>query len=294
MPKEKNKMKKFVIPVLLSVLLIFTSCGKKSIATKIATARTELSVQQLKTQIDDLSLHISAQYSLLSELQTQLKANSEINTTPVVTTPLITTTTILTPTTTPATPNEPSNAEISNDIDFLTTNIKNLADKVTALEDQVQTLQENQAGNATNIGITSTTLNGLVILFITNNIDVGATGSTTPTSAQFAIKITNTTNSIVSNLDITGTINSVASFSGIIATGYPQVIDGGGSATLTSSYAGDKTVLFEAYSGGKGLTIPVGASITIRPKVSILASSTNKLPATTFVIAVNAITYDKQ
>ena len=286
-------MKKFVIPILLSILLLFTSCGKKSITTATATAKTEPSLQQLKTQIDDISLHISAQYSLLSALQAQLKANSEINTKPVVTTPIIITT-VLTPTTTPATPTGPSNAEISNDIDFLTTNIKNLSDKITTLEGQVQTLQENQAGNATNIGITSTTLNGLGILFITNNIDVSATGSTTPTSAQFAIKITNTTNSIVSNLDITGTINSVASFTGIIATGYPQVVDGGGMATFTSTYAGDKTVFFEAYNGGKGLTIPVGASITIRPKILILASTTNKLPATTFTVAVNAITYDKQ
>jgi len=36
----------------------------------------------------------------------------------------------------------------------------------------------------------------------------------------------------------------------------------------------------------------VGGLITIRPKIYILAAATYKLPATSFVITLKAITYD--
>ena len=164
---------------------------------------------------------------------------------------------------------------------------------MSALEDQMQTLQDNLAGNATNIGITSQTVNGLNVLFITNNIDIGATGMTA-NSAQFALKITNNTCGVISNLDVTGLITTAVPFGGILATGYPQVIDGGGTAIVTSAYAGDKIVTFEAYTSGKTTTIPAGASITIRPKISIAASANNRVAPTTFTLSINAITYDRQ
>jgi len=72
------------------------------------------------------------------------------------------------------------------------------------------------------------------------------------------------------------------------------VTDGGGTATITSAYAGDKIVTFEAYSNSKTTTIPIGGTVTIRPKITILASTNNRIPATTFILSVNAITYDKQ
>jgi hypothetical protein len=185
-----------------------------------------------------------------------------IITTPVITTP--TTISTLPPTpVTPTTPTGPSNVELAKQIEFLTSNIQNLGDKMSALEDQMQTLQQNLVGNATNIGLTSTSVNGLGILFITNNIDVGTAGTT-------------------------------SAFTGTLAAGYPQVTDASGNATITSTYAGDRTVVFEAYGGAKGLTLPVGGSITLRPKISIMAAANNKIAATTFTIAINAITFDKQ
>ena len=286
-------MKKITIAILIAVLLVFTSCNKMKLPMTAAPTTTP-SIQQLKAQIDDISLHISAQYSLLSRLQAQLKANSEIITRPVITTmTAVTTTTPVIITTTP-TPTGPSNAEIAGEIDFLKTNIHNLGDKMSALEDQMQTLQDNLAGNATNIGITSQTVNGLNVLFITNNIDVGSTGPTTATSAQFALKITNNTSSIISNLDVTGLITTTVPFVSTVAAAYPQVTDGGGTATITSAYAGDKIVTYEAYSNSKTTTIPIGGTVTIRPKITILASANNRIPATTFILSVNAITYDKQ
>ena len=283
-------MKKIIIAILLSILLIFTSCIKKPVASPAVT--TTPSIQQLKAQIDDISTHISAQYSLLSTLQAQLKKNSELSLKPVATTTTIITT-VPAITTTPPTPQGPTTAEIADQVDFLRTNIQNLGDKMSALEDQMQTLQDNLAGNATNIGITSQTVNGLNVLFITNNIDIGATGMTA-NSAQFALKITNNTCGVISNLDVTGLITTAVPFGGILATGYPQVIDGGGTAIVTSAYAGDKIVTFEAYTSGKTTTIPAGASITIRPKISIAASANNRVAPTTFTLSINAITYDRQ
>ncbi len=287
-------MKKLIIAILLSVLVICTSCGKKTATTPTTAATTtDPAIKELQAQIDDLSLHVYAQSSILTRVQAQLKANSMIIKTPVITTP--TTISTLPPTpVTPTTPTGPSNVELAKQIEFLTSNIQNLGDKMSALEDQMQTLQQNLVGNATNIGLTSTSVNGLGILFITNNIDVGTAGTTSATSAQFAIKITNTTNSIISNLDITGLITTPSAFTGTLAAGYPQVTDASGNATITSTYAGDRTVVFEAYGGAKGLTLPVGGSITLRPKISIMAAANNKIAATTFTIAINAITFDKQ
>jgi hypothetical protein len=56
--------------------------------------------------------------------------------------------------------------------------------------------------------------------------------------------------------------------------------------------AGTNIITFEAYGSKGSLSIPIGGSITIRPKISILAVSPNKLSPTTFTIALKAITYD--
>ena len=77
-----------------------------------------------------------------------------------------------------------------------------------------------------------------------------------------------------------------------MANGYHQVIDGSKVCTIAYSFTGGSKILFEAYGSGKTLSIPVGSSITIRPKVSILAMEHYTLPANTFYVGVNAITYD--
>ena len=177
-------------------------------------------------------------------------------------------------------------------IDDMKTSIDKLTTQVRILQENVMILQDNMKGNATNVGTTSITVNGLDITIIANGIDVGTTGSTTPDTAQFAIKIANLTNSVVSNADVTGTITSSVDISAYMAAGYPQLTDVAALCTMAYSNTSSNTLNFEVYGSKGSLSIPVGGSITIRPKISIMAAVTYKLPATSFIIAVKAITYD--
>jgi hypothetical protein len=136
------------------------------------------------------------------------------------------------------------------------------------------------------------TLNGLSVSFLTNDIIMGPTGSVIPGTAQFAVKVVNTTTATISNLDITGTITGSNNFSSFMAANYPQLIDGAALCSYTYSTGGSSVVHFEAYGGSKTLSVPAGGSITIRPKLSILAVSPYQLSITTYNIALNAITYD--
>ncbi len=265
-------MKKIIIAIMVCSLLVFASCtsSNKSKSVTSTTATLSPSEKQLQSQINDLSSQVSAFKNIVSNLQDQTKTTQ-------------------TPTTLPA---QQADDQVSSEIDSITENIKNLNDSVSILKQQVQTLQDSLKTAATNIGVTSTTINGLSVIFISNNIDVGIIGSSTPGVAQFAIKITNATSSTVSNLDVTGTITSLQSISGTMASGYPLITDGAGLSSIAYSNSGGNTIFFEAYGGTKSLSIPAGGSITLRPKISILATASNKLPATTFIIALNAITYD--
>jgi len=268
-------MKKLIIVIIVCSLFVFTSCSSanKSKSATSTTATLSASEKQLQSQIDDLFSQLSAYKNIVSNLQSQIKTTET--------------------TTTPSTlPTASANDEVSNEIDKITANIKNLNDSVSILQKQVQTIQDSLKTAATNIGVTSTTLNGLSVIFISNNIDVGITGSSPAGVAQFAIKLTNTTASLISNLDVTGTITSLQSISGAMASGYPQITDAATLSSIAYSNGGGNTIFFEAYGGTKSLSIPAGGSITIRPKISILATVNNKLPATTFIIAVNAVTYD--
>jgi len=264
-------MKKLIIAVVVCSLLVFSSCKAK--AATSTTGTPPPSVQDLQTQIDDLSIQVKAFDDLISKLQARFNVLETPPTTPTSTSPVA---------------DEPD----STVIDDVTANIDKLTTQVRILQEDVLTLQESLKGNATNIGTNSMSVNGLDVTFIMNTIDVGITGSSTPGTAQFAIKITNLTNSVVSNLDVTGTITSLENVSMNMATGYPQLTDAAALCTMAYSNTGSNTVNFEAYGGKGGLSIPVGGSITIRPKISIMASATCKLPATSFVIALKAITYD--
>ena len=267
-------MKKLIIAIAVCSLLVFSSCKAKIAAT--TTGTPPLSTEELQTQIDSLSSLVNAYNSVISSLQSRLT---------VLETPATITTSTTPP---PPVTNEPD----STAIDDLTARIDKLTTQVRILQENIMTLQDNMKGNATNIGTNSMSVNGLDVTFIINGIDVGITGSAAPGTAQFAIKITNLTNSVVSNLDITGTITSLEKISVNMAAGYPQLTDAAGLCTMAYSNTGTDTVNFEAYGGKGSLSIPVGGSITIRPKISILASATYKLPAASFIIALKAITYD--
>ena len=212
---------------------------------------------------------MSAFNNIVSQLQSQIKA-------------------LETPTT------SPSNPQASSEIDAMTASIKKLNTAVGSLQTQVTALQDSLKAAETTIGATSVSINGLSVIFITNIIDIGMTGSSTPGVAQFAIKIINTTNSTLSNIDITGAITSSYYLSGTMASGYPQLTDGAGLCSYAYSCGGTNAINFEAYSSTKtSLSIPAGGSVTIRPKISVLAVTNNQLPAMTLTLALNTITYDK-
>jgi hypothetical protein len=240
---------------------------------------------------------MTAVNALISTLQNRMKTITAIpTTTPVIETPVITTPTIITTTvtttTTPPAPDGLTNQQISDYIDFLTANVTNMATEISALQDQIVTMQSSMASNATNIGTSSISVNGLNVLFITNNIDVGATGGSTSGSAQFAIKITNNTPVTISNMDITGQILSSSVIAGLMANNFPQITDASGLCSIAYSNTATDTISFEAYGSKGSLTIPAGGSITLRPKISVLALANGRIPPTTFTISLKAVTYD--
>ena len=175
----------------------------------------------------------------------------------------------------------------------LAASVAKLTTAVVSLQNQVTALQGSLKAAETTIGTTSVTVNGLSVVFITNSIDIGTTGSSTPSVAQFAVKVINTTGSVLTNIDVTGTISSSQYLSGAFAPGYPQLVDGAALCSYAYSNSGSGTLHFEAYANAKaGLSIPAGGSITIRPKISFLAGTNYQLPAMTLTIALNTITYD--
>jgi hypothetical protein len=275
-------MKKLIIAILVSSLLVFASCKSLKPGNTSTPASPSTSEKELQSQIDSLNSQIYALNSVISKFQLRIKT---LETSGVLTTPTVSTTPVI-ETTTPVIDKGPSEIEV------ITDSINRLTTSVRILQEDVMTLHAALRGAATNIGTTSMTVNGLSVTFITNNIDIGMTGSTIAGVAQFAIKISNMTDSIVSNLDVTGTITSSQYIAGNMANNYPQVTDASTLFSIAYSYSGGNTVNFEAYGGSKSLSIPVGGSITLRPKISIMATVTNRLAATTFTVALNAITYD--
>jgi hypothetical protein len=253
------------------------------------------SEQELQLQINDLSHKLSELNVIVGQIQTQTKAISTPNS---------------------SSPNERTINEIKN----ITSNTNNLSTEVDSLEmqlaelqnnyksqvennipilldslqEQVTNLQNKLKATETTIGNSSTTINGLNIIFITNNLEIKTTSSSIQNDAQFAIKIFNNTNSAITNIDLTGTITSSKGFLGNLAVGYPKLADGAGLCSYVF-YVDRATILhYEAFGSGKtSLSIPVNGSITLRPKLSLLAAKDNSLPAMNVNIALDTLSYDK-
>jgi hypothetical protein len=171
---------------------------------------------------------------------------------------------------------------------------QNLAARFDSLNAQVTALADKLKTADTAIGNVSVTVNGLDILFITDSVELGMTGSTIPGAAQFALKITNATGSALNNIDVTGTITGSADYSEALASGYPQLVDGAGLCSYVFYITQGKTLHFEAFGNAKGsLSIPPGGSITLRPKISILAGTKGSIPGMTFSISLETISFDR-
>jgi outer membrane murein-binding lipoprotein Lpp len=270
-------MKKLICVIVVCSLFTCASC--KTVG-KTTTPTTTISTQQLQSEINNLSIQVNAFNTAVSQLQ------SQINTT---TTPTATTTT--------------ENPQVAASISSLTDTVKNLSNTISTMQQQissnesgllqqVEALQNSLQAAATNIGVLPVTLNGLSVSYITNNITLGITGATLPGTAQFAVKITNTTANTIANLDVTGNITSSIPFSQSLAATYPQVVDATGLCTYNIYIGGTSTVYFEAYGGKTGISIPAGGTVTLRPKISLLALTGSQIPATTLSISLTAITFD--
>jgi hypothetical protein len=226
------------------------------------------SEQGLQSQINDLSGQISSLNKVVSQLQSQTK--------------VITTQT-----------DSQSNQVVLSKIDIMTTQNEQLTSEIDSLQAQMATMRDKLKAADTAIGTTPVNVNGLNVTFITDNIELGMTGASSPNAGQFAIKIANNTSSAFNNIDVTGTITSSQCFMGILAPGYPQLVDGTGLCSYVYYLTQDKTLNFEAYGSGKtSLSIPAGGSIIIRPKIILLTAANEHYPTATFNIALRTITYD--
>lgn len=268
-------MKKLIIIIAACSLLAGASCKSADKTTPPVTTTT--SAQQLQLQINTLSGQINAFNTALSQIQSQIN------------------------TTTTTTPDE--DPRIAASINSLTDTVKNLNGTISTMQkqinsnesgllQQVEALQASLQAAETTIGVLPITLNGLCVSYITNNITIGITGATLPGTAQFAVKITNTTANAITNLDVTGYVTSSMPFSQSLAAVYPQLSDAAGLCTYNIYVGGTSTVYFEAYGGKTGISIPAGSTVTLRPKISFLALTGNQIQATTLSVSLTALTFD--
>jgi TolA-binding protein len=268
-------MKKLIIVIAVCSLLAGASCKS---ANKTTPPVTTTSAQQLQLQINALSGQVNAFNTALSQLQSQI-------------------------TTTTTTTTSPEDQQTAQEISTLTDTLKNISNTITTMQKQinsnesglllqVEALQSSLQAAATSIGIMPVTVDGLNVSYITNNITIGTTGVTQPGTAQFAVKINNTTANAITNLDVTGYITSSMPFSQSLAAAYPQLIDAVGLCAYNIYIGGTSTVYFEAYGGKTGISVPAGGTVTLRPKISLLASTGNQIPATALSVSLTAITFD--
>ena len=174
-----------------------------------------------------------------------------------------------------------------------TAELDNLNTRIAFLLKQVADLQDKLKGADTMVGISPISVNGVSVAFITNDIEIPLTGSSVPSTAQFAIKIINVTNSPLTNVDVTGTITSSRSFYEVLSSTYPQLSDGAGLCSYVF-YLKGSILHFEAFSNAKtNLTIPAGGSITLRPKLAVLTAADEEFSTMTLHITLKTVTYDR-
>lgn len=171
--------------------------------------------------------------------------------------------------------------------------LEKTTNEIASLQTQIDELHNDLRASMTTIGIIPVFMDDLSVIYITDRVNIMATGAETPGVIQFAIKIINNTDKVLTNIDVTGTITSSQSFAGILATGYPLMVDGAGLCSYAFSVSGSKTIHFEAYASTKtGLSIPIGGSITLRPKVTFLTMEDYSLPSMSVALSLNSISYD--
>ena len=175
------------------------------------------------------------------------------------------------------------------------TNLTPITESITALQEQVKTLLANQSAN-TVIGTTPVIVNGLSVVFITNNVYLESSNAITAKTVQLSVKITNANSFAVKNVDITGVISFSPVLTGT-AAGYPILVDASGTTNYTYYYGSGLSIVFECYNQTinkvvSTISIPANTSITLRPRITVLGSTT-ATPASSVVISLTTIAYDK-
>ena len=190
--------------------------------------------------------------------------------------------------------NSLTNQQILTEIEDLSTNTKKLTTDVDSLKAEIAKLQNKLKAAETTIGSLPMTVNGLSVVFITNDVEMGITGVNNTSMVQFAIKINNTTNSALANLDLTGKIAASGDFIEYLAPGFPQLVDGAGLFSYAYFIKGERELYFEAYSNAKtSFSVPAGGSVTLRPKMTVAPAGGKEIPPLSFNIGLHTITYDK-
>jgi len=169
--------------------------------------------------------------------------------------------------------------------------VAGLKQTVSGLSARVAELEKQTSGGGLVAGGQSTTVNGLQVTSLINNVAVGLGAKTVP----LAIRIANVNAFAVNKVDIAGTItlSAVIQFS----AGYPTVSDGAGAVGYVTTFSASTTQVigFEAYAtpAGAAISIPAGGSITLRPVVTLGATAPVIGYTSTFTLAITAIAFDK-
>jgi len=187
----------------------------------------------------------------------------------------------------------PTSAQLTS----MVSQISALSDRLTVIEKAQQDFKTTLAGLSQPttgvIGAQTQTINGLSVVFVSNGIQIPSV-TTSVTTAQLAVKITNTNSFNINNLDIIGKV-IFSSPTTNIAAGYPTLTDASKIYTYVSTFTGYNTIYFETYGGDKGQTIsiPAGGSITLRPVVGLKAAATSVMTPGIITVSLDTIAYDK-
>jgi uncharacterized coiled-coil protein SlyX len=166
-----------------------------------------------------------------------------------------------------------------------------IRDSVNGLSARVTELEKRTSSSGLVAGGQSTTVNGLQVTSLVNNVAVGSGMKTVP----LAVRIANVNAFAVNKVDIAGTItlSTVIPF----ASGYPIVSDGAGAVSYVTTFSASTTQVigFEAYAtpAGAAISIPTGGSITLRPVVTLGTVAPVIGYTSTFTLAITAIAFDK-
>jgi hypothetical protein len=185
--------------------------------------------------------------------------------------------------------------QLQRDVVQLQQIVSQLQSSINDVEAKVEAAKLAQEANSVVIGANSINVNGLQVTFLTNSVYVAGATDTIARYAQMSVRISNTNTYSINNIDIVGSITfSVIPYN--VASPCPTLTDSGGQLNYVGTYNGSNIYNFECYSystAGTALSLPAGGSITLRPRIGLLAIADNVIPPLTTTLSISTIVYDK-